>query len=767
MVAPASSSGYTVLARRFRPQAFGEVVGQEHIAQALKNAIRANRVAHAYLFTGARGVGKTSSARILAKALNCPQAIDGDPCNDCEICRGISAGNDVDVIEIDGASNRGIDEIRALRANVNVKSMRTQYKVYIIDEVHMLTTPAFNALLKTLEEPPPGVKFVFCTTEPSKVPDTILSRCQRFDFGTIATGSIKQRLQQIAEAEGVQVDDGAIELVARRAAGSMRDSQSIFDQLLAFGEVQITASDVHRLLGTASDDRLIAIIDTLVERHPSAALQSLHAALDSGAQLGELTDQILFYLRDMMILAAGATELDLLAVSSNARPILAAQAQKWGLQTIISAMQILADTKARMQRVTYGRALAELGLVRVAMLENMHSLDGLIEQLKTAEMPSALPNPSSTSDEKKKHDLADRSVVEASAAVSVGSTLKPTATTGFAERPSENSRIEATRTSQQNDTTPTVTSDVSVTAHDATIRGTFEGGLPNADSQDVASGEKSAMDAECRVKVDGPTTSSNEQVSQQGVSTPTQTLGTTLEVIALPEKRSTAPVQPISDHVTLAQDDSRHRDSMSDDDILAQYGAPPEDVVVDDGGFESPHSTLPDARPRRAQEAPDSAVQRFEKPLASIVGADVSMADLPPAFDFWQQVLNEITDMLKSHAKAVSRASYPGPGRLEITIPLKCAFSRRYVEKPDALRRLEDIATRLSNRPIRIHVTSCDDNPEGAGAGPKADGSKPARQRSYRPEEDPFVANVMQVFGAQVVKVDPLLTSANGTDDAS
>ena len=193
-------SHYTVLARRFRPQAFDDVVGQEHVAQALRNAIRSERVAHAYLFTGARGVGKTSTARILAKALNCPNVDDGVPCNNCEICDGISAGNDVDVLEIDGASNRGIDDIRSLRANVNVRSMRTQFKLYIIDEVHMLTREAFNALLKTLEEPPPNVKFVFCTTEPNKVPDTILSRCQRFDFSAIGEESIGGRLKEIAAA---------------------------------------------------------------------------------------------------------------------------------------------------------------------------------------------------------------------------------------------------------------------------------------------------------------------------------------------------------------------------------------------------------------------------------------------------------------------------------------------------------------------------------------------------------------------------------------
>src|SRR5437016_11399637 len=277
---------YTVLARRFRPQSFGEVVGQENIAQALRNAIASQRVAHAYLFTGARGVGKTSTARILAKSLNCPNAVDGDPCNQCEICRGVSTGSDVDVIEIDGASNRGIDEIRTLRANVNIKPMRCRYKIYIIDEVHMLTKEAFNALLKTLEEPPANVKFIFCTTDPQKVPDTILSRCQRFDFGTIATATIGQRLQEIATVEGVVVEPKAVQLVARRAAGSMRDRQSLFDQLLAFGGKQISAADVHRLLGTAPDERLVDLGAALIGREQSRVLELLESALDSGVQVG-------------------------------------------------------------------------------------------------------------------------------------------------------------------------------------------------------------------------------------------------------------------------------------------------------------------------------------------------------------------------------------------------------------------------------------------------------------------------------------------------
>ena len=391
------SEHYTVLARRFRPQAFDEVVGQEHVAQALRNAIGSNRVAHAYLFTGARGVGKTSMARILAKSLNCPNVTENAlPCNDCELCNGISAGNDVDVMEIDGASNRGIDDIRSLRANVNVKSMRSSFKIYIIDEVHMLTKEAFNALLKTLEEPPPKVKFVFCTTEPNKVPDTILSRCQRFDFGTIETQRIAERLKQIAEVEGKTVDNEAIDLVARRAAGSMRDSQSLFDQLLAFGGQEISASDVHRLLGTASDDRLVALADTLVKRDRGRALELFGQALNDGIQLREFTDQLIEYFRDLIVVASGADACGLMSVANSKRELLQSQANEWGLETICTAMQIFAETKGKMQRATYGRALAELALIRISLLQDMQAVADAVAHLKNGQPLSASARPATS-----------------------------------------------------------------------------------------------------------------------------------------------------------------------------------------------------------------------------------------------------------------------------------------------------------------------------------------------------------------------------------
>lgn len=383
-----ATASYTVLARRYRPQTFDEVVGQQHVAQALRNAIRADRVAHAYLFTGARGVGKTSMARILAKALNCPHVENGNPCNQCEICLAISAGSDVDVMEIDGASNRGIDDIRALRANVGIRSMRTRVKMYIIDEVHMLTKEAFNALLKTLEEPPPNVKFVFCTTEPHKVPDTILSRCQRFDFSSIETQKIAERLADIARQEGIEVATEAVDLVARRAGGSMRDSQSLFDQLLAFGGERIEARDVNQLLGTADDERLLRIIRSAHLKQTAELLQELDLAVRDGVQLGNLLDQLVNCYRDLLVLRCGAETVDLIGVGPGQREELRQLGQTADLQTLTAAMQILSEAKSKLAWVSHGRALVDLALIRISLLENLDSISQLISDLKSGQFPT-------------------------------------------------------------------------------------------------------------------------------------------------------------------------------------------------------------------------------------------------------------------------------------------------------------------------------------------------------------------------------------------
>lgn len=238
---------YQVTARKWRPQTFAELVGQQHVARTLQNALRQGRMAHAYLFTGTRGVGKTTTARILAKALNCEQGPSPEPCNQCALCQAITLGSSLDVLEIDGASNRGIDEIRDLREKIRYAPARSRYKIYIIDEVHMLTEHAFNALLKTLEEPPPQVVFIFATTEPQKVPITILSRCQRFDFHKVASAEIVQCLGKIAEQENIHISSVALHRISRRAEGSLRDAQTLFDQVVAYCGLKVSDDDVAQL----------------------------------------------------------------------------------------------------------------------------------------------------------------------------------------------------------------------------------------------------------------------------------------------------------------------------------------------------------------------------------------------------------------------------------------------------------------------------------------------------------------------------------------
>ena len=375
-------ANYVVVARRYRPQTFDELIGQQHVSHALTRAIASERVGHAYLFTGARGVGKTSAARILAKALNCAVGTSATPCNQCELCQSVSAGDDVDVLEIDGASNRGIDEIRQLRQNVAVRPSRARYKIYIIDEVHMLTKEAFNALLKTLEEPPEHVKFIFATTEPNKIPVTILSRCQRYDFAGIETTAIQDRLQQIAIAEGVSIDADALQILAMRAAGSMRDSQSLLEQLLSTGTDAITAADVTTMLGIAPATRLSQVVQPLVERNAAAALAELDAAIAEGAEVSQLIDQLLGYFRDVMTQSVGCDETSLLYALPGQQQEVREVADQLGVHTLLAIVQILDQSAARMRVSTHTRTLAEMAVVRICHLENLDALSDLIPQLR-------------------------------------------------------------------------------------------------------------------------------------------------------------------------------------------------------------------------------------------------------------------------------------------------------------------------------------------------------------------------------------------------
>ncbi|MCG8448440.1 MAG: DNA polymerase III subunit gamma/tau, partial [Pirellulales bacterium] len=427
--ADAHSADYVVVARRYRPQTFEELIGQQHVSQALTRAIANERVGHAYLFTGARGVGKTSAARILAKALNCAQGTSPTPCNACELCQSVSTGDDVDVLEIDGASNRGIDEIRQLRQNVAVRPSRARFKIYIIDEVHMLTKEAFNALLKTLEEPPEHVKFIFATTEPNKIPVTILSRCQRYDFAGIEATEIQTRLKQIAECEGVTVEDDAVQILAMRAAGSMRDSQSLLEQLLSTGADSITAANVTAMLGIAPAARLSRLISPLVERNAAEALTEFAAAISEGAEVSQLVDQLLGYFRDGMTQAVGCDPARMLYALPGQREEVGRIAEKLGVQTLLAIVQVLDQTAARMRVSTHTRTLAEMALVRICHLENLDELAALIAQVKD------LPGEASPPATAKKNVTSSPSVSRAQHASGTPSPGEPISTPGATTQP--------------------------------------------------------------------------------------------------------------------------------------------------------------------------------------------------------------------------------------------------------------------------------------------------------------------------------------------
>ena len=384
--------GYTVIARRYRPQRFEDVVGQDHVVQSLRNAIRMNRVTHAYLFAGTRGVGKTSIARIFAKCLNCVHGPTEEPCLKCDICEAIAVGQDVDVIEIDGASNNGVEAVRELRQNAGLRPSRARYKIYYIDEVHMLSTGAFNALLKTLEEPPEHVKFFFATTEPNKIPVTVLSRCQRYDFAGISPEQVVETLTEICQREHVQAEPEALRAVARRAGGSMRDAQSVLEQLLSGGGETLTVELVHTRLGTASDERLLDLIDALASHDAAAALQQLDAAASEGVQPTDLLNGLLEFLRDLMALAAGAEGV-LLAATPRQKPRLEQIVSRWPLDTLLAALQILAEARGRMRGSPHGRLIVELALVRVARLENLSDLADLIARVGALESEGSSPSP--------------------------------------------------------------------------------------------------------------------------------------------------------------------------------------------------------------------------------------------------------------------------------------------------------------------------------------------------------------------------------------
>ena len=382
---------YLVLARKYRPQRFDELVGQEHIARTLTNAIAQQRVHHAFLFTGARGVGKTSAARILAKALCCAEGPTANPCGKCDFCREIAEGRSVDVIEIDGASNTGVDDVRTLREGARYMPTKGQRKIYIIDEVHMLSTSAFNALLKTLEEPPPHVKFIFATTEAHKIPTTILSRCQRYDFKLIPTARLTAHLETILANESIAAEPEAVRLIARQAGGSVRDGLSLLDQVIAYvGAEKLTRDIVAEVLGVADRRVLVELAGAVLDRDAGAALRILARSADVGVDLGQLSRAFLGFLRDLEVVGRVADAADLVDATPDeleearalARKATAAAGGPGLLGVLFDRWARAIDEAARSQSP---RLILEMALVDLCQSEPLEPIGDLLERLEGLE----------------------------------------------------------------------------------------------------------------------------------------------------------------------------------------------------------------------------------------------------------------------------------------------------------------------------------------------------------------------------------------------
>lgn len=396
---------YIVLARKWRPKRFEDVVGQEHITTTLLNSMRSSRTAHAYLFVGPRGIGKTSTARIFAKAMNCPEASEGEPCGECSACLEIAEGRSLDVIEIDGASNNSVEDVRTLRENVRIAPARLKYKVYIIDEVHMLSTAAFNAFLKTLEEPPEHVKFIFATTEAHKIPTTILSRCQRFDFRRLTSRQIFKRMKEIADAEAIQIEEGALFAIARAAEGSMRDAQGILDQLVAFSAGEIKLSDIHAMLGTVGQEVYCQIAVAISKGDSFSILKTIDEVVDRGKDLAQFLRELTLYFRNLLVVGFGGGE-ELVDIPEDDLSSLKEGASGFKQPDLIKTVQDLSDLESRFRQLPSARVAIEMLLLRLARVGADISIDSLLSKLTALEKGLKGSGTDSTTSNENRRDVS-------------------------------------------------------------------------------------------------------------------------------------------------------------------------------------------------------------------------------------------------------------------------------------------------------------------------------------------------------------------------
>ena len=382
---------YQVLARKWRPQNFHELVGQEHISRTLLNALRSGRVAHAFLFSGPRGSGKTTTARVLAKALNCHAGQPGQPCGKCPACVEIAEGNSMDVLEIDAASNRGIDEIRELREKVRYSPARDKHKIFIIDEVHMLTAEAFNALLKTLEEPPPRVIFILATTEYHKIPATILSRCQQHNFKLIPYSLVLHRLSEVAGAENIRISTRALEQIAYSSGGSLRDAMSALDQVIAFSGEDVRDEDVTMLLGLVEPAILKQAVTAVARHDTDRILDVVRSLVEAGQDLQNFTRRLLGHFRNLMILKSGVTDLPALGIPESLAPELREQSELFSREDLLRLFDALLQTETDLKYATQIRFQLEMGLIKLAEISRLRPFEDLVADF-TALVKSEAPS---------------------------------------------------------------------------------------------------------------------------------------------------------------------------------------------------------------------------------------------------------------------------------------------------------------------------------------------------------------------------------------
>ena len=379
---------FQVSARKWRPQKFSELIGQEHIVRTLHNAIGMDRVAHAYLFSGTRGVGKTTTARLLAKALNCVDGPTAEPCDQCDFCKEIRDGISVDVMEIDGASNNGVGEVRDLIDNIQYSSSACRFKVYIIDEIHMLSKAAFNALLKTLEEPPAQVVFIFATTELTKIPETILSRCQCFEFKPLTHQQIINQLKAICENDGIQIDPQSLEEIAKNGAGSMRDAQSLLDQVIAFCGKEIDAGAVESVLGIVGQSALAGFVDCVIQKDSAGLLQQVSEVIAHGKDLGYFCRDLIEYLRNLMLVKVASNAESLLSGQSTHLDTLKKQSASFQSDELQQMFQVLSKAEMEMKRSSLPQILFEMAVLRLTDVRPMQEIDALIDKINRMEGPS-------------------------------------------------------------------------------------------------------------------------------------------------------------------------------------------------------------------------------------------------------------------------------------------------------------------------------------------------------------------------------------------